>query len=54
MSAMRGAAASDLHYILSKRPDEYRLWLERWALHVERLVTGRRSGNVVAADFGAR
>ncbi len=34
----RGAAASDVHYVLSKRPGEYRLWLERWAGHVEGLV----------------
>ncbi len=31
----KGAAASDVHYVLSKRPGEYRLWLERWAGHVE-------------------
>jgi len=37
-SGTKGAAASDVHYVLSKRPGEYRLWLERWAGHVERLV----------------
>jgi len=42
-SGTKGAAAWDVHYVLSKRPGEYRLWLERWAGHVEGLV-----GEVVA------
>lgn len=33
-----GAAQADVHYILSKRPAELRLWLTRWAEHVARVV----------------
>lgn len=43
----KGATASDLHYILSKRPGEYRTWLERWANHVQGLLAGEARGKVL-------
>jgi len=46
-SGTKGAAASDVHYVLSKRPGEYRLWLDRWAGHVEGLVGEAVAQNVV-------
>ncbi|MGH9391215.1 MAG: tyrosine-type recombinase/integrase, partial [Vicinamibacteria bacterium] len=44
----RGGADSDAHYRHGGRFEEHRLWLERWATHVERLVSnGERKAEVV-------
>ena len=53
-SGTKGAAASDVHYVLSKRPGEYRLWLERWAGHVEGLVGEVATDKVVEFPAGPR
>jgi integrase len=44
-----GATATDTAYAHDRRVDEHRQWVERWARHVERLVSQeRRSADVVA------
>jgi integrase len=44
-----GATATDAAYTHDRRVDEHRLWLERWARHVEGLIARAeaRASNVV-------
>lgn len=45
----KGATDADTHYMHDRREAEHRLWLERWARHVEQLLKkdGRRGADVV-------
>jgi integrase len=42
-----GAVATDAHYTHDRRLSEHRLWLERWARHVEALLGLQRPADVV-------
>jgi hypothetical protein len=42
-----GATPTDALYTHGRRASEHRIWLERWAAHIERLIGEGSTGSVV-------